>query len=1722
MTKMLKRIVRNFFIMLFLPCACWGAVAVNVDYIHSLIRRDWGVDIPYYPSAVNQIANVEYLLKVVDKTNALLNGTATTSYGTDEHYATKQAVDTVATIDAVDRLIVIEPEFFVQTTPDTTSFSFTISAAGIYSIDWGNYKERIIKTDTVPTIYSHDYGTAGTYTIGIGGQANNYSTDGTMAAVSFKANTNIEGISGSLGAIFGTLENGAQPVFYQTFGGCTNLSSTIPETLFSGISGTPIRYMFFGLFEKCTKLTGEIPENLFSGLMGEPREAMFQNTFSECASLSGAIPERLFGGISGAPASHMFSQTFYNCSGLTGPIPENLFGLISGNPAPYMFYATFNGCSKLNGEIPGALFAGVNGAPAEFMFQGLFANCNRLTGSIPETLFAGVQGAPAESMFRSTFYNCSSLSGGLSARLFAGISGTPAKDMYYQTFYGCSGLTENLPSNVFGSIVGRPAEGMYYSTFYNCIRLTGKIPQGLFGDLTDTPATNMFSQTFYNCNKLDGLSARMPDGRFLYDVYGRDLDYGLNMYRNATGLQEYPFIPVKWGGLGVEPKFTVTTTSDTKTFSFKISAQGVFYIDWGDGNYETINKSDTNDTTYTHVYDAAGSYEIGIAGTARNYSENEQFAAISFYANQNVAGISGSLGAIFGTLSDGLQPRFRSTFGGCTNLTGTIPEELFSGITGQPTSFMFTGLFDSCSRLTGTIPERLFSGLSGVPTESLFAITFRACSSLEGSIPERLFSGISGKPTLDLFRSTFESCTGLSGSIPARLFSGISGAPAENMFMGTFFDCSGLTGSIPEGLFGGIYGQPAPGMFMVTFERCARLQNQIPERLFAGISGAPAPRMFRGTFSQCGKLTGPLPDNLFSGISGAPAEDMFMGTFYSDIGIDGDIPVGFFGNLTSAPASGMFVETFMNCNRLSGPSARTSNGDFLYDIYGRDSDYGLDMYKDAVNLDDYEFIPKKWGGLGRVPAEFVVTTTPDTTEFSVNIAAKGDFTIDWGDGTVDEITQTVVTKKTYSHTYSAAGSYSVGLSGQATAYTTSNTSVVSFSESTSVAGISGSLGAIFGTLSDGSQPRFYRTFYNHTNLHGEIPATLFDGITGQPVTAMFYSTFEGCTGLSGEIPSGLFAGLDGTPTIQLFFHTFEGCTGLSGNIPSGLFAGIQGLPAANMFAGTFLNCTGLNGTIPSGLFSGISGAPAANMFNSTFAGCTGLSGAIPSTLFSGISGAPVTNMFTGTFSGCSGLTSIPSNLFAGIQGAPALYMFKETFANCTGLTTIPGALFAGIQGAPASYMFQGTFSGCSNLIALPDDLFAGISGAGKGYMYDATFKNCTGLTGTIPVGYFGDLTETKATYMFRETFLNCAGLTGDSARLLDGRYLYDVYGRTGTYGQNMYQGATGLYDYPFIPTAWGGLGLEPEFYITTTPDTSVFSIYLGAAGNFAINWGDGNTENITKTDTAGATYSHNYDTAGEYLITLSGKATEYPASSNISRVIDFDEYEKIADIEGSLGQIFSTLADGSQPKFANTFAGAVNLTGTIPQYLFHNIRGEPVTYMFYQTFSGCSGLTGSIPSDLFAGIQGAPAESMFNSTFSNCSGLTSIPADLFAGIQGAPARQMFYQTFRNCTSLTSLPEGLFSGISGAVRRSTYAGIFYGCTGLVGEIPLGFFGDITSGIEDAGALGYAFYNCSGLTGPSARLPNGQYLYNVLSIEVGDGMYYGVTGLTDYSSIPADWK
>ena len=586
-------------------------------------------------------------------------------------------------------------------------------------------------------------------------------------------------------------------------------------------------------------------------------------------------------------------------------------------------------------------------------------------------------------------------------------------------------------------------------------------------------------------------------------------------------------------GACIEPEFTITTTemSAGATFSFKMSASGVFYVDFDDGNgVQKIDRTNnTTNTTYTSAaYSTAGTHTIKMYGDATGYTTSSRVAAISFRDNKNIKTVDGSLGAIFGGNTPDM---FYYTFSGCTSLE-SIPADLFSGVTGSANR-MFDNTFDTCTSLT-SIPENLFAGVTG-SANSMFNSTFYGCTSLQ-SIPVGLFSGVTGSSDY-MFSQTFYGCTSLE-SIPENLFSGVTGS-GKSMFSGTFSGCTSLQ-SIPADLFSGVTGS-SDNMFYYTFYGCTSLAS-LPDGLFKNIEGKPASSMFYETFRNCTNLSGYIPADTFAKMDSTDFNSATMRSIFSNTALD-----------TSCPA-----------------------GTHQY-ITGFESAWGGKVACETISCTDDEMLIDG----ACVEPEFTITTTDMAagTVFEFSISASGVFYVDFDDGRgVQKIEKTNTTYTTYaSAAYSTAGTHTIKMYGDVTAYNTSNNiAAISFKNNTNIKSVDGSMGAIFG---GSTKHMFSDTFYGCTKLES-IPETLFSGVSGS-ANRMFSSTFRGCTSLQ-SIPENLFSGVSGSAN-SMFNGTFRGCTSLK-SLPNGLFKNIEGRPATSAFNSTFGYCSNLSGYIPSDMF----------------------------------------------------------------------------------------------------------------------------------------------------------------------------------------------------------------------------------------------------------------------------------------------------------------------------------------------------------------------------------------------------------------------------------------------------------------------------------------------------------------------------------------------------------
>ncbi len=352
-------------------------------------------------------------------------------------------------------------------------------------------------------------------------------------------------------------------------------------------------------------------------------------------------------------------------------------------------------------------------------------------------------------------------------------------------------------------------------------------------------------------------------------------------------------------------------------------------------------------------------------------------------------------------------------------------------------------------------------------------------------------------------------------------------------------------------------------------------------------------------------------------------------------------------------------------------------------------------------------------------------------------------TIDWGDGTVEE-----VNKIFPSHTYSQTGEYDVKIDGYVSglnSYGVGSSNRLIAIKQWGHTGLASMYCAFYGCSNlasiaaddDESLVAVYDltdAFYGCSSLK-ELPAGLFANCTRN---FSLYCCFYNCTSLS-VIPSDIFSGCRGVTNANWLF---SGCSSLT-SIPEGLFDPLESVVQLNH---VFYNCQALT-SVPAGLFDKCKAVD----FSYAFAECRKLP-AIPSGLFAGQSSA---TSFDNVFFNCYALMALPDNLF---EGCSAATNFDSAFFNCQALTSISDGLFEDCVNAESFYY---TFDMCTMLASLPSGLFANCS---KATDFTSTFAICVSLQ-TIP----GDLFKncSSATTFF-ETFTNCESLTEVPEGLFDG------------------------------------------------------------------------------------------------------------------------------------------------------------------------------------------------------------------------------------------------------------------------------------------------------------------------------------------------------------------
>ena len=253
--------------------------------------------------------------------------------------------------------------------------------------------------------------------------------------------------------------------------------------------------------------------------------------------------------------------------------------------------------------------------------------------------------------------------------------------------------------------------------------------------------------------------------------------------------------------------------------------------------------------------------------------------------------------------------------------------------------------------------------------------------------------------------------------------------------------------------------------------------------------------------------------------------------------------------------------------------------------------------------------------------------------------------------------------------------------------------------------------------------------------------------------------------------------------------------------------------------------------------------------------------------------------------------------------------------------------------------------------------------------------------------------------------------------------------------------------------------------------------------NFSVNWGDNSSGTITSaTD---ASRIHTYSTGGTYTITISGFMPSFKVANNsairllVTSIIDF-------------GRVGLRELD---------FYGCTNVT-SIPASGTMVVGYEGLdNIVTFGNFMRSTGIT-SIPADLF---DYSTSATTFTDSFSFTS-ITSIPSGLFDNNVSATN---FSSCFNNCQVLSSYPSDLFDNNVNVVNFSS---TFRNCRALT--TPLQFtFNTLVTVFNNV-------YNMN--TTSNAMTGTAPALWNRVPEPSGFRAFYNCVNLTNYASIPANWK
>jgi hypothetical protein len=279
--------------------------------------------------------------------------------------------------------------------------------------------------------------------------------------------------------------------------------------------------------------------------------------------------------------------------------------------------------------------------------------------------------------------------------------------------------------------------------------------------------------------------------------------------------------------------------------------------------------------------------------------------------------------------------------------------------------------------------------------------------------------------------------------------------------------------------------------------------------------------------------------------------------------------------------------------------------------------------------------------------------------------------------------------------------------------------------------------------------------------------------------------------------------------------------------------------------------------------------------------------------------------------------------------------------------------------------------------------------------------------------------------------------------------------------------------------------------VTTTANT-VFTVplvnYGGLTPSLNIQWGDGSANSPLITSSTDLNRIHTYVSPGTYIITISGFMPGFSVSNNsairnlITEIVQF----------GIVGL-----------RILN-FYGCVNITSIPSSASLSAVGGyngldEMISFASFMRGTRIS----SIPSDMF---DYSPNVTTFIDAFSSVTTLTSVPTGLF---DNNPNVTTFASCFLACTALTFVPSTLFDQ---NVNVTNFSGTFRNCRSLTNVLTFQYNTQVT--------IFNSVYNMSSTA--NALVGNAPELWNRTPTPSGTDAFNNCTGLSNFASIPLNWK